>query len=160
MIRSILTICIGNICRSPMAEALLASELPNCVVQSAGVAALVGQQADPFARELMRAEGLDIERHRAKQLMRSHCMSADLLLVMDLKQKRYVERFSPWSRGRVFRLGQFDNLDIRDPFGRGRAEFINARDSIEKGVRAWATKIEASDSWKKESEMRMPLCHE
>jgi protein-tyrosine phosphatase len=160
MIRSILTICIGNICRSPMAEALLASELPNCVVQSAGVGALVGQQADPLARELMQVKGLDIEHHRARQLLRSHCMSADLLLVMDLEQKRYVERFSPWSRGRIFRLGEFDNFDVRDPFGRGRAEFVIALDSIEQGVRAWAAKIATSNGWNKESETRKPLCHE
>ncbi|MGK8205867.1 low molecular weight protein-tyrosine-phosphatase [Burkholderia cenocepacia] len=152
MIRSILTICIGNICRSPMAEALLASELPNCVVQSAGVGALVGEKADPIARELMHARGLSIEHHRARQLMRSHCMSADLLLVMDSEQKRYVERFSPLSRGRIFRLGEFSDFDVRDPYGRGRDDFVVAFDAIEKGVRAWAEKISSSGRRNRESD--------
>ncbi|RQZ09535.1 low molecular weight phosphotyrosine protein phosphatase [Burkholderia sp. Bp9031] len=142
--RSILVVCIGNICRSPMAEVMLASELPDCVVQSAGVGALVGEQADPIARELMREKGFDIERHRARQLLRSQCMQADLVLVMDMEQKRYVERLNPLSRGRVFRLGEFGNTDIRDPFGRGRESFAMALGSIEKGVGEWSERIATS----------------
>ncbi|WP_321923633.1 low molecular weight protein-tyrosine-phosphatase [Burkholderia sp. BCC1998] len=141
MIRSILVVCIGNICRSPMAEAMLASELPDCIVQSAGVGALVGEQADPLARELMRARGFDIEGHRAKQLLRSHCMHADLVLVMDIEQKRYVERLNPLSRGRVFRLREFGDADIQDPFRRGREAFEAALDSIEQGVSEWSERI-------------------
>jgi protein-tyrosine phosphatase len=127
-----------------MAEAMLASELPDCIVQSAGVGALVGEQADPVARELMRARGLDIERHRARQLLRSHCMHADLVLVMDTEQKRHVERMNPLSRGRVFRLGEFGDVDIRDPFRLGRDAFTAALDSIEKGVSEWTERIAIS----------------
>ncbi|MFP3504708.1 low molecular weight protein-tyrosine-phosphatase [Burkholderia sp. SIMBA_062] len=144
MIRSILVVCIGNICRSPMAEAMLASELPGCIVQSAGVGALVGEQADPVARELMRARGFDIEGHRARQLLRSHCMHADLVLVMDMEQKRHVERLNPLSRGRVFRLGEFGDTDIHDPFRRGREAFSIALDAIEKGVSEWSERIAAT----------------
>ncbi len=127
-----------------MAEAMLASELPDCIVQSAGVGALVGEQADPVARELMRARGFDIEGHRARQLLRSHCMHADLVLVMDMEQKRYVERLNPLSRGRVFRLGEFGGADIQDPFRRGREAFETALGSIEQGVSEWSERIATS----------------
>ena len=142
--KTVLFVCTGNICRSPMAEAMLASELPDCIVQSAGVGALVGEQADPVARELMLARGLDIEGHRARQLLRSHCMHADLVLVMDMEQKRYIERLNPLSRGRVFRLGEFGDADIQDPFRRGREAFERALDSIEQGVSAWSERIATS----------------
>ena len=48
--KRILTLCIGNICRSPLAEALLARELPQHTVWSAGLGALVGQGADGVPR--------------------------------------------------------------------------------------------------------------
>ncbi|MBS0343516.1 MAG: low molecular weight phosphotyrosine protein phosphatase, partial [Proteobacteria bacterium] len=45
----ILVLCIGNICRSPLAELLLARELPNRKIWSAGLGALVGEPADPIS---------------------------------------------------------------------------------------------------------------
>jgi protein-tyrosine phosphatase len=47
--KHILTLCIGNICRSPLAQALLARELPGHTVWSAGLSALVGEPADPLS---------------------------------------------------------------------------------------------------------------
>ncbi|HDR8933750.1 MULTISPECIES: low molecular weight protein-tyrosine-phosphatase [Burkholderia] len=157
MIRSILVVCIGNICRSPMAEAMLASALPGCIVQSAGVGALVGAQADPIARELMREKGFDIECHRARQLLRSHCMHADLVLVMDTEQKRHVERLNPLSRGRVFRMGEFGDVDIRDPFRGGRDAFVSALGSIERGVSEWSKRIASSGPRTMEAESQQAL---
>ncbi|MCH8160242.1 MAG: low molecular weight phosphotyrosine protein phosphatase, partial [Proteobacteria bacterium] len=52
MIRHILVVCVGNICRSPMAEALLRDALKGqaeMTVESAGLGALVGHPADEFA---------------------------------------------------------------------------------------------------------------
>ena len=45
-------VCIGNICRSPMAEGLMAAALPRAQVSSAGLGALIGYQADPMARRV------------------------------------------------------------------------------------------------------------
>ena len=46
MIREVLVLCIGNICRSPMAQALLAREQPSLLVRSAGLAAVVGSDGE------------------------------------------------------------------------------------------------------------------
>jgi protein-tyrosine phosphatase len=72
MLNRILVVCIGNICRSPMAESLLAQRLsgrsPDIWVGSAGLAALVGRPADPIAQTLMQERGLAISDHRARQI--------------------------------------------------------------------------------------------
>ena len=66
MIRHILVVCVGNICRSPMAEAMLRDALReqiDTIVESAGLGALVDLPASEHAVTLMRERGLDISEH-------------------------------------------------------------------------------------------------
>ena len=49
LIKSVLVVCIGNICRSPVGERVLQAELPDMVVASAGLGALIGYRADSIA---------------------------------------------------------------------------------------------------------------
>ena len=74
---NILVICIGNICRSPMGEALLKQAMPNTTVRSAGLHAMIGHSADPFAVQLMEEQGLDITSHRAQQISTQLVRDAD-----------------------------------------------------------------------------------
>lgn len=137
MFNRILMVCMGNICRSPMAEVLLASRLEGrraTPVGSAGVAALVGHPADPIARDLMRQRGLDISGHRARQLTPEVAMAHDLILVMDGDLKRAVEQLVPSALGRVHMLGRFGNFDIPDPVGLERPDFERALSLIERGI--------------------------
>lgn len=139
--QSILTVCIGNICRSPMAQALLAAELPHMRVVSAGVGALVGRPPDPLAQALMRARGLEIGGYRAQQIDQPLCQGADLILTMDEDQRKHIEARFPLNRGKVFRLGDVAGVDIPDPYRRGPAAFQNALQLIDAGVQAWAERI-------------------
>ena len=136
----ILVICVGNICRSPMAEALLASRLAGLGlrsrVESAGLAALVGHPADATAQALMRERGLDLSGHRARQLEPAHVSAADLVLVMDSAQQRAVEAMLPAARGRVHLLGRWGGFDIPDPYRQDRAAFERSLALIERGVGA------------------------
>jgi protein-tyrosine phosphatase len=138
LFKRVLMVCTGNICRSPMAEVLLASRLRDrgieTLVESAGHAALVGRPADPLAQELMAARGLDLTKHRARQLTPEMIRSFDLVLTMDSDQQRAVEAMEPSSRGRVHRLGRIGRFDVQDPYGRGRAAFESALSSIERGL--------------------------
>lgn len=139
--RSVLVVCIGNICRSPMGEALIAAALPHLKVGSAGIGALVGQPADPLARALMAERGIDIEAHRARQLTTLMCQEADLILVMDEEQRLYVNQRHPFARGKLFRLGEVARVDIPDPYRLGRPAFDQALQLIEAGANAWTERI-------------------
>jgi protein-tyrosine phosphatase len=124
-----------------MAEAMLRHALPNLQVRSAGLSALIGKPADPFSVQLMAEHGIDIHDHRAKQISSSLVSQADLVLVMDLEQKKYIENQYVAARGKVFRLGEQDQVDIPDPYCEGLESFRNAQRLIEKGVQFWAQQI-------------------
>jgi len=137
--QNILVLCIGNICRSPVAQVLLAQALPDKTVLSAGLGALVGEPADRHSLALTADAGLDLSDHRAAQVNRAMCAWADLILVMEDAHRIELERRYPMVRGKVFRL--VATADIADPFRRPRAAFETAYADIERGVGAWAERI-------------------
>lgn len=139
--RSVLTVCIGNICRSPMAEGLLAAGLPQLRVFSAGTGALVGRPADATARRLMQLRGIDISGHVAQQVSQLLCRQADLILVMDRDQRRHLETAYPFVRGKVFRIAEFEGHDVPDPYGKDEAAFEHALALIDAGACAWIDRI-------------------
>ncbi|HEY3600017.1 MAG TPA: low molecular weight protein-tyrosine-phosphatase [Paraburkholderia sp.] len=146
---SILVVCHANVCRSPIAEGLLARRLPHFIVASAGVAASDGQPADPLACEVMQARGIDISAHRSRRLDARLCEEAALLLVMELEQRRYIERCFPLVRGRVFSLGlnvephgAAAYFDIADPHRGPRAAFEACATQMIHAIDAWARRIE------------------
>jgi low molecular weight protein-tyrosine phosphatase len=134
----ILMVCTGNICRSPMAEVLLAQRLTQrgvrATVESAGIAALVGRPAEPEAQVLMLERGLDLSAHRARQLTPELLRSFELVLVMEAWQQRAVEGILPSARGRVHRLGRRGDFDVPDPFRRGPVAFRSALAFIDRGL--------------------------
>jgi protein-tyrosine phosphatase len=138
MFDRVLMVCTGNICRSPMAQVLLADSLKkrglDVVVESAGLGALVGHPADPIAVKLMEARGLDLSSHRARQLTREIIRSFPLILVMEKQQERGVEQLDPSARGRVHRVGRVGNFDVPDPYRRGQAVFEESLALIDRGL--------------------------
>jgi protein-tyrosine phosphatase len=137
----ILVLCIGNICRSPMGEAMLRAALPGKTVSSAGLGALIGKPADPLSVQLMAEQGVDITDHCAQQISPAMVAQADLILVMDLEQKRHVETQYIGARGKVFRLGEAAKADIPDPYREGIESFRLAHRMIEEGAEFWAAQI-------------------
>lgn len=132
--RKILVLCLGNICRSPMAEGFLKRELPDRFVMSAGIAAMIGHPADPLSVRLMQEHGIDISSHRAQNLTNWMVESADLILTMETEQTRYIERVYPSFRGKLMRIGHFGEFDVPDPFRRGIDAFLLSRKLIIQGV--------------------------
>ena len=139
--KNILVVCIGNICRSPMAEALLKQALPNHTISSAGIGALVGKPADPFSVQLMAEQGIDISEHRAQQVSLDIVGRAELILVMDKEQKTYLDTQYMAARGKVFRLSEAAKTDIPDPYREGIDSFRNAYQLIDVGVQFWVEQI-------------------
>jgi len=140
--KSILVICEGNICRSPMAQGLLAAALPRTQVQSAGLGALVGMPADETAVRLMQERGIDITSHRATQITRQMCVQADMVLVMDSEQRKRLEEMYPQACGRVFRVGEYTKRDIPDPYRQSELAFREALSFIDEGLREWLQRIQ------------------
>ena len=146
MINHILVVCVGNICRSPMAEALLKSALRDhgdFIVESAGLGAVVGHPADDNVLELMAEMNEDVSDHRARQIHPDMVKAADLILVMEAGHKRSIDTADPTARGKVIRLGEWQNRDIGDPYRQPKAVFADALQEIQEGVASWVQKIRA-----------------
>jgi protein-tyrosine phosphatase len=145
MMKNILVLCIGNICRSPMAAGMLEHALPGRTVRSAGISALIGKPADPFSVQLMTEAGIDITTHRAQQISQALVTEADLIFVMDAEQKNYVESRYIGARGKVFRLAESKKADIPDPYREGIESFRSAQQLIADGVQFWSERIRQMD---------------
>ncbi|BDG02299.1 low molecular weight protein-tyrosine-phosphatase [Anaeromyxobacter oryzae] len=138
MFSRILIVCVGNVCRSPMAEVLLAERLARrragATVESAGLRALVGHPAERIAQDLMRERGLDLSRHVARQLTADLGDAFELILVMERAHERAVQAIAPNTRGRIRRLGHFGDFDVPDPFQQERPAFERSLALIERGL--------------------------
>jgi len=129
-----------------MAEGLLKLALINsgqsdCVVSSAGLGALIGHPPDAKACQLMMKKNIDISDHRACQLNKDMIRKADLILVMESSHKSAIEEFEPCAKGKVFRLGNWGNYDIPDPYQQNLSAFVTSFNLIELGISEWLHKL-------------------
>jgi protein-tyrosine phosphatase len=141
-------VCLGNICRSPTAEAvfrdLLSRSDPalDIEVDSAGTARYhLGDLADPRARAVAGRRGLVMD-HRARQFTAAELDDWDLVVAMDrhnLSDLHALAR-TPAQRERIVLLRSFDDaariqgdLDVPDPYYGDETEFLEALEIIEAG---------------------------
>ncbi|WP_322025773.1 low molecular weight protein-tyrosine-phosphatase [Burkholderia sp. BCC1977] len=141
MMKRILVVCTGNVCRSPAAQVLLSRELPGRTIESAGIAAIGGTAIDPVMHELLSGRGFDMSAHRARRVDDRICRWADLILVMEIAHRNLIERTFPMTRGRVYRLAERYLIDVPDPYRRSRHVYGHAMRLIERGVVDWAARI-------------------
>lgn len=110
---SILTVCTGNICRSPVAEFALAQALggfEEVEVTSAGTGALVGHGVPVQAQRLATASGIDASSHAARQIDPSLVRGADLILAMAREHRRFVVESLPAAMRRTFTLRELARI--------------------------------------------------
>ena len=142
MFDKILVVCVGNICRSPSGEYLLKSLLPNKIIDSAGVGALVGKPADNLASQVALEHGVNLDGHQAQQLTAELCHQYDLILVMEQGHIEAVTNIASEARGKTMLLSYWvDKTDIPDPYRQSKEAFEYAYKMIEQGAMAWAKKL-------------------
>jgi protein-tyrosine phosphatase len=145
MFDRILIVCTGNICRSPMAVALLRQRLADrghrVEVRSAGVGAMVHHPADDTTRTLMQAKGLDLSDHRARQVTPELTRWAELILVMESRHRDAIVGMDPTARGKTFLLGHWGGDEIPDPFRREDAVYERALSLIESSLDSWVRRL-------------------
>lgn len=145
MFKHILVVCIGNICRSPVAEAMLTQALPDRHVESAGLGALVGQGADPTAQSIAAADGLELNRHQARQVNVDMLQAADLVLVMSEGQRRAVGELFPPALGKTMLIGQWladgSGCEIPDPYRKSQEAFEHVHLLLKDATAAWISRL-------------------
>lgn len=125
MIRRVLLVCTGNICRSPLAAVMLDRALTqrnvrDVEVKSAGTGAWDGAPASEGAYLVALENGLDLSEHRAQLLTRDLAEGSDLILTMARHHRARVDELG--GQGRVSVLGEYvgkqgDDAEVSDPFG-------------------------------------------
>ena len=95
----VLFVCLGNICRSPLAEGAFRRHVSECgerdryVIDSAGTSAYhVGEQPDPRSITTARKNGVDISQQRARQFIESDFQEFDYIVAMDQSNYANIER--------------------------------------------------------------------
>ncbi|MFQ6057608.1 MAG: low molecular weight protein arginine phosphatase [Anaerolineae bacterium] len=137
--KTILFVCTGNLCRSPMAVGLLKEQLKRhgrqgeYRVRSAGTWTLEGHPAAPYALQVMAERGLDIGDHRSHALTRGDVEAADLILVMTRGHQEAIEAEFPQARGKTYLLSEMvgQSYDIPDPYGASLAMYRRCADELE-----------------------------
>ncbi|WP_418057648.1 low molecular weight protein-tyrosine-phosphatase [Pimelobacter simplex] len=126
-------VCLGNICRSPMADVVLSARVADAglddivEVVSAGTGGWhAGEPMDHRAAALLTAEGYDASRHRAQQVLPAWLAEHDLLLAMDDDNLAGLQALGPADPTRVRLFRDFDpegTGEVPDPYYGGDAGF-------------------------------------
>jgi len=140
----ILLICMGNCCRSPIAEALLRKRLAekgldeDVLVESAGISAVDGVYPSSQAVYEVLQRGASLDGFRSRSLTREMGGKSHLCIVMTQQQQFFMDEMYPECSDKVRILGQYllpeGPLDIPDPMGGDDAAFDRVSGYIENGV--------------------------
>ncbi|MDP1646472.1 MAG: low molecular weight protein-tyrosine-phosphatase [Thiobacillus sp.] len=149
----VLFVCMGNICRSPMAEGMFRKAIEEAgldrqvAADSAGTHAYhVGDAPDLRAQQAVRRRGADISQLRGRKVADEDFEAFDYILVMDDDNySKLIQRAPAHHHGKIRRLLSFSrkypNLDVVDPYYGGTQGFEENLDMIEDAVQGLIREI-------------------
>ena len=137
--KTVLFVCTGNICRSPMAEGLmkdLVADRKDLRVISAGVHAQQGAAASIDAVTALRDEGIDLRSFRSQPVTEKLLSQCTHVFTMTQDHKRLLELLFPEHESKIQLLGEFTHRggDVPDPIGQGLLTYKRCRDFIKSSL--------------------------
>ncbi len=139
--KTILFVCTGNICRSPMAAGIMRQRIAalgltdQIQVLSAGVWAENGHEASQNARIVLEQRGISLNDHQSQNVTPTLLSQASIVLVMEEAHRRSLFYLAPQHLSKVFLLTEMagGHEDVADPFGgplQGYAETANLLENL------------------------------
>ena len=151
MIKKILFVCTGNICRSPMSEYYLRKRLADedisgVEIDSAGTFALGSNSASLETQQIMESIGVPLADHRSSPITLEKLRAADLILVMEKDHKELIENRMPRMAHKVKLLGSYikgEEEEVIDPYGYEKEvhqqSFQQIQDAVENLIKEIST---------------------
>ena len=118
-INKVLVLCHGNICRSPLAAALLAKRFPNVSIASAGFYPASGRPSPDFVLAAAEQLGVDLATHSSRCVDANMVDEAQLVLIMDVRNYSLLRKAFPYALQKTIFLGMLlpnPRLEVKDPF--------------------------------------------
>lgn len=149
----VIFVCLGNICRSPLAEGVFRELVrekgwdPQFVIDSAGTASYhIGKSPDPGSRRVALRHGFSIEDLRARQFTHQDLDQWDYVIAMDASNRNNIKKLGELG-GELWLMRDFDPLEkggnVPDPWSLGDEAFMESYQIIQRSCKALLDYIEA-----------------